>query len=243
VKEIRIYQPGAYQPGQLLELSPEASLHVGVVLRMKPGGLLTLFCGNNWEFSATIEEVKKKQVVVRIDAAIAISRESPLTIHLAQAISKGDRMDFVMQKATELGVTSITPIWSQRCVVALDKERMAKKVQQWQAIVISACEQSGRNQVPMVHQPLDMAQYLEKAQEQFKCLLSPNGTHSLREYDIMREGAIALLIGPEGGLSDEEISLALMHGFKSLSLGPRILRTETAAITALSVLQAVAGDL
>lgn len=243
MKEIRIYQPGDYQPGQLLELSPEASLHVGVVLRMKPGGLLTLFCGNNWEFSATIEEVKKKQVVVRIDAAIAISRESPLTIHLAQAISKGDRMDFVMQKATELGVTSITPILSQRCAFALDKERMAKKVQQWQAIVISACEQSGRNQVPIVNQPLHLERYLEQAQEQFKCILNPNGTHSLREYDIMKEGAITLLIGPEGGLSDEEIDLAETHGFKSLTLGPRILRTETAAITALSILQAVAGDL
>jgi 16S rRNA (uracil1498-N3)-methyltransferase len=242
VKKIRIYQPGDYKPGQRIELSPEACQHVGVVLRMKPGGLLTLFNGDNLEFLATIEEVKKKQVFVRIDSVAKICRESPLTIHLAQAISKGDRMEFVMQKAVELGVSSIIPIISQRCVVVLDKERLTKKTTQWQAIVISACEQSGRNIVPTVHQPLNLEQYLNEAQGHLKLVLDPKGNKSWRDYDIIKK-EITLLIGPEGGLNDDEIKLALNQGFQSLSLGPRILRTETAAITALSVLQAVAGDL
>ena len=242
MKEIRIYQSGDYEVGQLLALSAQASQHVGVVLRMKAGESITLFCGDDREFVALIDEVKKKQVFVRIHSVINVSRESPLTIHLAQAISKGDRMDFVMQKAVELGVTSIIPIKSQRCVVSMNKERMAKKVQQWQAIVISACEQSGRNKVPIVHQPLDLEQYLHEAQGQLKLVLNPKATNSWRDY-IGIQGDILLLIGPEGGLSDDEIKHAVTSGFQSLSLGPRILRTETAAITALSVLQAVAGDL
>lgn len=242
MKEIRIYQPGDYNQGQLLELSPQASQHVGVVLRMKPGEPLTLFCGDDREFLVVIEEVKKKQVFVRIDAVKIVSRESPLIIHLAQAISKGDRMDVVMQKTVELGVTDIFPIYTQRCVVSLDKERTLKKVQQWQAIVVSACEQSGRNRVPVVHHPLYLDQYLDIAQGQLKLILDPKSTKSLRDYEIKSQ-EISVLIGPEGGLNDEEIQQALMHGFQSTCLGPRILRTETAAITALSVLQAAAGDL
>lgn len=242
MKEVRIYEPQTYEEGALVVLSPGASLHVGVVLRMKVGEALTLFCGDDREFSATIAEVKKKQVVVRIDKVHLVSRESPLSLHLAQAISKGDRMDIVMQKATELGVKSIIPIISQRCVVSLDKERMAKKVQQWQAIVISSCEQSGRNYIPIVHQPLYLEDYLDAAKESLKLVLSPNAKLAFSDLkELPKE--IALLIGPEGGLSREEINKAKAFGFQDLLLGPRILRTETAAITALSVLQAFAGDL
>jgi 16S rRNA (uracil1498-N3)-methyltransferase len=242
VRTIRIYQPGDYQCGQLLELSPEASQHVGVVLRMQAGESLTLFCGDNREFAATIETVKKKQVIVRIDAMATVSKESPLHIHLAQAISKGERMELVMQKAVELGVSSITPIITERCVVKLDKERMAKKLHQWQSIVIAACEQSGRNTVPQVHQPLSLTQYLQEAQTELKLILHPGTNKTWRDYTLGNTD-ISLLIGPEGGLSDDEIITACAQGFQPLSLGPRILRTETAAITVLSVLQAVGGDL
>lgn len=242
MRTIRIYQPGAYSCGQSLELSPEASQHVGVVLRMQAGEPLTLFCGDNREFEATIELVKKKQVVVLINSVKDANKESPLTVHLAQAISKGERMELVMQKAVELGVTSITPIITARCVVKLDKERMAKKLHQWQSIVIAACEQSGRNWVPTVHQPLTLEQYLRDAPAALKLILHPVGNKNWRDYAIGQTD-IALLIGPEGGLSDDEISLAVERGFQPLSLGPRILRTETAAITVLSVLQAVGGDL
>lgn len=242
MRVIRIYQPGDYQSGQSLELSPEAGQHVGVVLRMQPGELLTLFCGDNREFTATITTVKKKQVIVSLGLALEVNRESPLPVHLAQAISKGDRMEWVMQKAVELGVASITPIISDRCVVKLDKERMEKKRHQWQAIAVAACEQSGRNQVPVVHQPITLINYVQTAPFQLKLILHPEGAKTWRDFDL-KQPSIGLLIGPEGGLSDEEVSLACEYGFQSLSLGPRILRTETAAITALSMLQAVGGDL
>lgn len=242
MRTVRIYQPGSYQCGDLLALSPEASQHVAVVLRMQVGEQLTLFCGDNREFAVTIEAVKKKQVMVVIDAVSEINKESPLTIHLAQAISKGERMELVMQKAVELGVTSITPIISERCVVKLDQERMHKKLHQWQAIVIAACEQSGRNTVPTVQQPLTLERYLHEESAQLKLMLHPGGNKNWRDYTFAQQ-SFALLIGPEGGLSDAEVQRAGAQGFQPLSLGPRILRTETAAITALSVLQAVAGDL
>lgn len=242
MREIRIYQPGDYQSGQLLELSPEAGQHVAVVLRMQPGEILTLFCGDNREFTTSIDTVKKKHVIVRVGVVQEISRESPLTVHLAQAISKGDRMELVMQKSVELGVASITPLITERCAVKLDKERMAKKLHQWQAIVIAACEQSGRNKVPVVYQPVTLEHYVKEAQAKLKFILHPDCNTTWRDYPL-GQSDIALIIGPEGGLSVDEITSAYHYEFLPLSLGPRVLRTETAAITALSVLQAVGGDL
>ncbi|MCW8409148.1 16S rRNA (uracil(1498)-N(3))-methyltransferase [Legionella sp. PATHC035] len=242
MRAVRIYQSGNYHTGQHLELSPEASQHVGVVLRMQVGEKITLFSGDDREFDATIVAVKKKQVTVVIGSVNEVSRESPLAIHLAQAISKGERMEFVMQKAVELGVTSITPLITERCVVKLDKERMAKKLHQWQAIVIAACEQSGRNQVPAVNAPITLEHYVREVQVGLKLILHPGENKKWRDY-MIGSAAIALLIGPEGGLSDHEVQLACQHGFQPLSLGPRILRTETAALTALSLLQAIGGDL
>lgn len=242
MREVRIYQSGTYESGETLELSAEASQHVGVVLRMQPGELLTLFCGDNREFAATIVEVKKKSVRVSIGDVHEVDRESPLVVHLAQAISKGDRMEFVMQKAVELGVASITPIISERCVVKLDQERMAKKVAQWQAIAVAACEQSGRNRVPVVHAPVALTRFIEDCTAALKLVLHPAGNKRWREYDWSQVD-VALLIGPEGGLTDGEVSMAGAQGFQHLALGPRILRTETAAISALSLLQAVGGDL
>jgi 16S rRNA (uracil1498-N3)-methyltransferase len=242
MRVVRIYQPGDYTSGQVITLAPEAGQHVAVVLRMQVGELLTLFNGANSESIATITMVKKKQVEVSLAAPETISRESPLAIHLGQAISKGDRMEWVMQKSVELGVSSITPLITERSVVKLDQERMLKKVQQWQAIAIAACEQSGRNIVPVVHLPMPLERYMQTIQAPLKLVLHTQGNKNWRDYAI-EQAEIALLIGPEGGFSDAEVSLALSHHFVPLSLGPRILRTETAAISALSVLQAVGGDL
>lgn len=242
MREIRIYQKGEYQSGQLLELSPEAGQHVAVVLRMQSGEPLTLFNGDDREFDALIETVKKRQVFVRIGAVKEVSRESPLSIHLAQAISKGDRMELVMQKSVELGVTSITPLITERCAVKLDKDRMAKKLHQWQSIVIAACEQSGRNKVPLVHPPVHFDEYVVKESAALKLILHPLNSKSLKEYAVSQSN-IALIIGPEGGLSEQEVELACKYEFLPLSLGPRILRTETAAISVLSMLQAANGDL
>lgn len=242
MREVRIYQAGSYSLGQSFELSPEAGQHVGVVLRRESGDKITLFSGDNREFEATISSVHKKRVLVTISAIREINRESPRIIHLAQAISKGERMELVMQKAVELGVASITPIMTTRSVVKLDKERMEKKLAQWQAIVIAACEQSGRNTVPVVHPVLSLDQYLEKNKDHLKFVLHPEGAKTWRDYDFTNR-EISLLIGPEGGFAQEELAQLLSTNFKPLCLGPRVLRTETAAIVALSVLQAVCGDL
>lgn len=242
MREIRIYQPGNYQPGQPLELSPAAGQHVAIVLRMQVGDPITLFSGDNREFLATISTVKKKQVTVTIESEQSVNKESPLQIHLGQAISKGDRMELVMQKAVELGVSSITPLLTERCAVKLDKERLAKKLQQWQAIAIAACEQSGRNTVPVVHEADTFEHYVKEITARSKFIIHPVGDKTWRDYSMQGDD-LALIIGPEGGLSDAEVAFAIAHEFLPLSLGPRILRTETAAITALSVLQAVYGDL
>ena len=242
MKTVRIYQPGTYTAGQTLELSPAGSQHVGVVLRMQPGDQLTLFSGDNREFLATISAVLKKKVIVDINSVQMLSRESPRAIHLAQAISKGERMELVIQKAVELGVTSITPLLTARCVVKLDAERLEKKLAQWQGIAIAACEQSGRNALPTIHPACTFDTYLRQCQAAFKLVLYPLAAKTWRDY-VFTGGDIALLIGPEGGLSEDEVEMAKAMQFQPLSLGPRILRTETAAISALSVLQAVSGDL
>jgi len=242
LRSIRIYQAGQYDIGQTIELSAAASQHVGVVLRMQLGESLTLFNGDNYEFPAIISSVHKKKIWVAINAKHEVSRESPRAIHLAQAISKGDRMEFVIQKAVELGVASITPLFTSRCVVRLDADRLAKKQLQWEAIAIAACEQSGRNQLPAIHPACSLDSYIQQCQASIKLVLDPRAQTSWRDFNFSSTD-IALLIGPEGGLSDDEVDLTKASGFNSLSLGPRILRTETAAIAALSVLQAIAGDL
>ena len=242
MRTIRIYQPGPYDAGHTLELSPAASQHVGVVLRMQPGEQLTLFCGDNREFSATITSLHKKKVIVSVNAVHSVNRESSCAIHLAQAISKGDRMEWVIQKAVELGVTTITPLFTAHCVVRLDAERLGKKMAQWQAIAIAACEQSGRNQLPIIYQACSLDTYLHQCQALTKLVLHPVTEQSWRDYTLTNSD-IALLIGPEGGLSDEEVSQAQAAEFQPLCLGPRILRTETAAIAAISMIQAISGDL
>ncbi len=242
VRIIRIFQAGHFELGQTIELSEEAGHHVGVVLRMQLGMHLTLFCGDNREFQAIITDIRKKKVTVNITAVQTMNRESPRNIHLAQAISKGDRMEWVIQKAVELGVKSITPLITAHCAVKLDDARLTKKQQQWQAIAISACEQSGRNYVPLIHPVHSFESYLQHRDTSFKLILHPTGAQSFHDLHFAA-GDITLLIGPEGGLSEEEVCRAKFNQFVSICLGPRILRTETAAIAALSILQAIAGDL
>jgi 16S rRNA (uracil1498-N3)-methyltransferase len=242
VRTIRIYQSGDYTTGDAVELSSTASQHVGVVLRMQVGDKITLFSGDNREFDATILSIKKKIVIVIISDIRSVNRESPRELHLAQALAKGDRMEFVMQKAVELGVASITPILTEHSVVKLDQQRLAKKHLQWQSIIISACEQSGRNQVPIIYPTCSLEDYLKNCNSITKLVLNPQRGNDWRDF-LITEGDIAVLIGPEGGLSDAEILAANNSGFASCCLGPRILRTETAAIVALTVLQTVLGDL
>jgi 16S rRNA (uracil1498-N3)-methyltransferase len=242
MRTIRIYQPGSYTVNDVVELSAQASQHVGAVLRMQIDDALVLFCGDNREFSAKICRLDKKKVFVTILSVAENNRESPRRIHLAQAISKGDRMEWVVQKAVELGVASITPLLTSFCAVKLDAARLEKKRAQWQNIAIAACEQSGRNQVPIIYPACGLDTYLQACSAPIRLVLNPNGLTSWRDYSKTM-GEVALLIGPEGGLSRDEIIQAQTNGFQSMTLGPRILRTETAAIVALSVVQAICGDL
>lgn len=238
----RIYQPGEFSPGEIIPLSAPASQHVGRVLRMKIGESILLFNGNDYQFPAKIVETTKREVRVEILDAIQHSVESSLKIHLGQCISKGDKMDLVMQKAVELGVTTITPIFSKFCNVNLDEKRIEKKHRQWQDQVISACEQSGRNYLPTVNIPCKIHNFIESCKASNKLILHPTANKSLQDYQDINEDVI-ILIGPEGGLAADEIIHAEKFAFKPLKMGPRILRTETAAISALSILQALYGDL
>ena len=238
---IRIYQPSALPAGTKLALSDDAANHVGRVLRMQAGQPLQLFNGDGKNYAATISEVGKKQLLVTIESSSDNAVESPLRIHLGQGISRGDRMDFAIQKAVELGVTEITPLFTERCGVKLDAERLAKRTEQWQKIAISACEQSGRSVVPTVHTAVSLQQWLASPTKALRLTLDPRAAATIKTLNPASD--IQLVIGPEGGFTDTEVSQTAAAGFTGITLGPRILRTETAALTAISALQLQFGDL
>lgn len=223
------------------DLPDEAANHVGRVLRMQVGASLKLFNGDGFDYAATITEVTKKAVRVAISGKQDNPVESPLRIHLGQGISRGDRMDFAIQKAVELGVTEITPLFTERCGVKLDAERLAKRTEQWQKIAISACEQSGRSVVPTVHTAVSLQQWLASPTKALRLTLDPRAAATIKTLTPASD--IQLVIGPEGGFTDTEVSQTAAAGFTGITLGPRILRTETAALTAISALQLQFGDL
>lgn len=242
MKKIRIYQPGNYSVNDVVELSPEAGQHVGVVLRLREGASIILFGGDNREWDAEIKAVHKNKVTVLVTSERALNRESPRLIELAQVIAKGERMEWIVQKAVELGAASIQPLLSEHCAYKLDAARLRKKQQQWQAIAIAACEQCGRNQVPVVAAPINLDKFLQDERHDNAYVLEPHDGKAWHDYPIPH-GGITLLIGPEGGFSEIELKRIFAAGFLALKLGPRILRTETAAICALSIVQALWGDL
>jgi len=242
VKSVRIYQPGDYAPGSSISLSPQAVQHVSVVLRMKAGEKIIIFNDTNYEYQALILSADKKKVLVKILASTYADRESSLLIQLAPSICKGERMEWMVQKAVELGVTSIQPLVSERCVVKLDKKRMEKKQAQWMAIAISACEQCARNRLPDIHPAVPFSEFVQQKRQGMKFILNPLAEKNWREYSLTSK-QLTLTVGPEGGFNESEITMAEHAGFSSLSMGPRILRAETAAITGVSLLQAVFGDL
>ncbi|BAP42024.1 16S rRNA (uracil(1498)-N(3))-methyltransferase [Pseudomonas sp. 21LCFQ02] len=219
---------------------PEAQAHyIGRVLRMTEGQALQLFDGSGSEYRATLLEVGKKQVRVQLDESFAGQPESPLRIHLGQGLSRGERMDWAIQKATELGATEITPIVSERCEVRLKDERAEKRQAHWRQIAISACEQCGRSVVPVIHSPIPLGEWLKTTQADLKLVLHPVAA-PLTSHPAPQ--SLAFLIGPEGGLSDAEVEQAKASGYHAARLGPRVLRTETAPVVALSVAQQLWGD-
>lgn len=208
---------------------------------MKEGAELILFNGLGGQYAGVIDQLAKKQLTIKVGDKQEGNKQSPLAIHLGIAISKGDRMDWVMQKATEMGISQITPLYTERTEVKLKADRAKKKTDHWQQIIISACEQSGRNQLMELQQPLSLSEWLMSAQAEKKFVLHHRSEEGLSK--LQKPASVALLIGPEGGLSRDEISQAQRHDFSALTLGPRVLRTETAPIAAASILQFLWGDI
>jgi 16S rRNA (uracil1498-N3)-methyltransferase len=238
----RVYVDAALEPGTRVTLAGSAASHVTRVLRLRAGDALTLFNGRGGEYAGSIDRSHAGEVTVAVGEQRALERESPLALTLAQGVSRGNRMDLVVQKATELGVSCIAPLLTERSVVRLDPQQAARKVAHWRGIAIAACEQSGRNRVPQVATPLALQEFVSGANAGARLLLSPGA--ALRLDDIQPPVTeVAVLIGPEGGLSESEEELARAAGFMPVRLGPRVLRTETAAIAALALLQRNFGDL
>jgi 16S rRNA (uracil1498-N3)-methyltransferase len=238
----RFYCPIPLEPGERVSLSTNAATHACRVLRLQSGDAVVLFNGDGRDYVCRLAEVGKNSASADVLSHGDVERESPLRVALAQAISAGDRMDFTIQKAVELGVTSIQPIASRRSVVKLAGERADKRREHWQSVANAACEQSGRAFVPQVAAPLTLANWLAALPPHaLRLTLSPVATPTLPQLP-RPDGEICLLIGPEGGLSNEEIELAAAHGFTPVRLGQRILRTETAALAALAAIQTLWGD-
>jgi 16S rRNA (uracil1498-N3)-methyltransferase len=218
--------------------SPTAH-YLGKVLRLEAGAALCLFNGDGHEYAATIVRIDRKSCTVRVGNRRTPQTESALRTVLGLGISRGDRMDYAIQKSTELGASAFVPLFTEHCEVRLDRERQDKRREHWQQIATSACEQSGRVRIPVVHKPQALAEWVKSAPAELCLLFDHNQTTRL---PVMRPvTGVALLIGPEGGLSPVEISIAHNAGFAGITLGPRVLRTETAPVAALSVLQYLWG--
>ncbi|EGR2794927.1 16S rRNA (uracil(1498)-N(3))-methyltransferase [Vibrio navarrensis] len=238
----RIYHPEALHLHHIVALHEDAAGHISRVLRMKEGQEVLLFDGSGAQFPAEITEVSKKQVLVKVTQREENSSESPLDLHLGQVISRGEKMEFTIQKSVELGVNTITPLISERCGVKLDEKRFEKKLAQWQKIAISACEQCGRNIIPEIRPIMSLEAWCAEEYDGLKLNLHPRAKYSINTLPAP-VSKVRLLIGPEGGLSAEEIDMTQTYHFEETLLGPRVLRTETAALTAITALQVRFGDL
>jgi len=237
----RFYCREALSPGAHIELPEPVARHAVRVLRLPPGAPMILFDGRGGQYPAHIERIERDRVMAVLAGWDEIERESPLSITLVQALQSGEKMDFTIQKAVELGVRHIVPVESRRSVLRLAGERAAKRVAHWQGVVASACEQCGRNQVPLVAPLEKLENWLARpAPGVLRLMLAPEAEQTLVDLPPAKE--VQLLIGAEGGLDPQEMIAARQAGFVGVRMGPRILRTETAGLAALSILQALWGD-
>jgi 16S rRNA (uracil1498-N3)-methyltransferase len=253
VRLTRVFVEGELQSGSVVELPRETGAHLAKVLRARSGDEVVLFNGDGREFTGAVEKVQGSRVSASIGAARIIDRESPLQLTLVQCVPRGDRMDFIVQKATELGVVRIIPVLSQRSVVRLDEGQAASKQLHWRAVAVSACEQCGRNRLPSVAAPQPLLNYLgalAQANESLRLVLEPErarrterGAQSIDSASPESVSRAEIAIGPEGGFAPEELEAFDLSSFSRVRLGPRVLRTETAAIAAIVVLQARFGDM
>jgi 16S rRNA (uracil1498-N3)-methyltransferase len=237
----RVYVDAPLRPGSLIELPPAAAQHLAKVLRARSGDEIVLFGGDGFEFTAAVESVRGSRVTAAVGEGRAIDRESPLAVTLIQCIARADRMDVIVQKATELGVARIVPVMSRRSVVRLDAAQAVSKAEHWRGIAIAACEQSGRNRLPVIEPPLQLIRHLGDAPAAgARLVLEPDSPHSGSAIAIGT--AVEIAVGPEGGFDPEELEAFRVAEFAPVALGPRVLRAETAAIAGLAWLQSRYGD-
>ncbi len=236
----RVFTTQALEPNSSLVLAEAQSHYLSKVLRMQAGRELILFNGEGGEYSAEITAIHKKNIDVSVKEFSAENRQSHLQLELAIGVSRGERMDWVLQKATELGVTKIIPLMTERTEVKLGGERADKKMEHWQQILISACEQCQRNILPELSEPKQFSDWIGKCDAELKFVLHHRDNQGLPKNKTTE--SVALLIGPEGGLDENEITQAIAQKFSPLTLGPRVLRTETAPVAAISLVQYLWGD-
>ena len=235
----RIFTPEPLSEGSTIELDAGASLHLIKVLRLKPESPIELFNGDGYNYRGKLLIQSKRVAAVQIESRQENGSESPLKTRLGIVISKGDRMDFVVQKSTELGIFDIFPLTSERCDIKLNGERSEKRREHWQKVASAACEQCGRSVVPKVHEIQPLSTWITEIEADTRLVMHHRASNTSFPQ---RTQSVALLIGPEGGLTEAEVSAAVDQGFAPFVLGPRVLRTETAPIAALSILQTTFGD-
>ncbi len=235
----RFYTPIDLAINSSVQLPPEAAHHCAQVLRYKVGDELTVFNGDGFDYRATVEQIEKKSCTIKINQNTNPNNESPLKIHLLQGVARGDKMDLIIQKSVELGVSEITPIFTERCNVKLEGKRLEKKVQHWNNTIISACEQSGRAAIPTLHLPISIMKVSNN--KDVSIYLEPTAEEKINQLSITKH--VRLFIGPEGGFSDKDLNHLQSINCDGVKLGPRILRTETAGLAAISIIQSSFGDI
>lgn len=241
MRRSRIHTPQTLLGVREVELAGAAGHYLARVLRLAKGDPLILFNGDGNDYSGEVADIGSGRVLVKIMQSWAVHNESPLKITLVQAICRGERMDNALQKATELGVSGIQPLMCRRVGVRLEQGRLVKRMKHWQGVVISACEQSGRAVIPKVETPFSIDDWLSSAAEPTRLVLDPKAVNSLSDLSIT-DNTVSILVGPEGGFTEEETQKLAANGVVGASLGPRVLRTETAGPAAIAVLQSRSGD-
>jgi len=238
----RVYTDQPLSAGKRVQLDERTGHYLARVLKLRKGDPLVLFNGDGADYAGELVSMERRGVCVAINTRLPAVAESPLSVTLVQAISRGERMDQTLQKATELGATGIQPLVTARVEVRLEGARLDKRMAHWRGVLASACEQCGRATIPTLHEPVDLSSWLGEPGASVRLVLEPGADRDLSGLSLAAGQAIELVIGPEGGFTDQELEHMATSGVLAVRLGPRILRTETAGPAALTVLQALAGD-